>query len=247
MFANMVKGTEWEELASFVTPAMARVIDPRQLTGQVSVLARNLILRRGFAEAIGDVSGALTGAGLPIELSGARAQREGPSAHPRQSELVLSAYFVQIVACDHAILDFRRRSFAADGELLQWQPKPLYVRWQPSFVEGLRDLYAGYYAPSEDQFRAALARLGLEPARQALVEHFGAASGDMHFSLAAFRKSMSAVFRALAEAKSSVSPDFFTFGLGLLCLYEHLESLGEALDARAIYLRSAAAARGLSS
>jgi hypothetical protein len=48
------------------------------------------------------------------------------------------------------------------------------------------------------------------------------------------------MFLQTKAAKAQLPADFVGFGAGLLCLYEHLEQLDVALDARHAFLAAAA-------
>lgn len=232
MLTRVLAGTEWSELSTYLSPAFLEAVPPASLAQQVSGLVRGYVTRSGFARTKAEVARMLKETGLPVAFAGRSAKGYSGMAAKRRGEILLQLYFTQLMALDVAVLDLRAPSFHCDGQRLAWYPKPLFVRWTPDFIAAVRALYSGFYRGEDEAFRHALAVLGLSGSEAQLRAHFGADQDAMRFRLADFRRSMTAVFSAAKEAKAQLAPEMLSFGVGLTCLYDHLESLGECFNVR---------------
>jgi hypothetical protein len=155
-------------------------------------------------------------------------------------------YFHQLLAADAALLDVRSKHFESAADTLLWDPRPLYVQWDPEFLGGVRDLYAGLYEDAPERYAAALSRLGLTPAREVLTEHFTQPSPDaLTFSLARFRRTFHQVVVLCSEVGASLPGNLVPFAIYLGCLHEHLEQLGGSHDVACAYRAARAAASAL--
>ncbi|MDX1648321.1 MAG: hypothetical protein R3263_00575 [Myxococcota bacterium] len=237
---RQLRGTEWSQLADYVSPAFFEVLPARALLGQVRELVGSARDRRGFAAAVGEVGAALAARDVPLEVraewpAGARAL--APDAEPARRALgqrVLEAYFAQLAGADRALLDLRAARFAEpDQGPPRWAPSPFWVAWDPAFLAALRDLYAGYYREDPARFDDALARLALTPARDVFLEHFG--PGDqraVRFEARHFHASFHEAFVRCRDAGTSLHPNFLPLGVMLASVCDHLETLGLAFDVR---------------
>jgi hypothetical protein len=137
---------------------------------------------------------------------------------------------------DIAVLDLRSSSFDFKAGKLRWTPKPVFYEWDPSFIEGVRKMYRGFYQGDQTAYMEGLNALDLGHAADIFQNHFGV--GDQRavsFHLDDFRKSFQQIFESCKKNKTRLHPDFFALGVFLLCLYEHLESLKVPLDVRGAF------------
>jgi len=244
MLSKLLAGTEWSEFAGYMSPAFLEALPPAMLARQLRQIATNYLTRRGFTGVKATVLAAAKRYGLPVEDTSSDTDDRSRSLPPGQrGKTVLRLYFMLILALDVALLDLRAASFRDEGEGLIWSPAPLFVTWTPEFICNLRALYSGFYLGDDGAFRSALCALGLAGAEAELRAHFGADQGSLDFHLTDFRRSMNAVFSAAVRTEAKIAPEMLHLGIALACLYEHLETLGEAFDVRAAYLDAVAATK----
>lgn len=220
-----LRGTDWELLTGFVSPAFFDVVPTLGMARVFGKLVKDYANPAEFEKALKKARKTVP------RLSAAEC--DDPMARGRA---VLELYFRQIFDFDAAVLDVRASAFEFKPGKVTWSPKPIYYEWDAKFLAALRQLYGGFYRDDEVEFRAGLAALDLEHAKDAFKAHFG--SGDQSavtFSLAAFKKSFQAIFESCKKNKTRLHPDFFALGAYLLCLYEHLEALEVPLDVRGAF------------
>lgn len=246
LLLRSLRGTEWSQLADYVSPSFFEVLPPRALLGQVKALVGNARDREGFARAVEETGRVLAAHDVPLAVAADWPSGASPLAPEHEGarralgQRVLEAYFAQLAGADHALLDLRGARFAGSEAAPLWAPQPFWVRWDPGFVAALRDLYAGYYGGDDARFGDALARLRLEPAREVFLEHFGpGAQRSVRFEAEHFHASFHEAFVRCRDAGVSLPPDFLSLGIMLACLYDHLEALGLAYDVRGAWERVA--------
>jgi hypothetical protein len=247
MVLRTLRGTEWSQLGDYVSPSFFEVLPARALWAQLRELGGNARDGRGFAVAARAVETHLASLGSPVRIGG-----EGDGAAPgldaldeagrrARGQRVLEVYFAQLVGAPATILDLRASRFEGRADDLHWRPRPLWLRWEPDFLEGLRDLYAGFYDGDDARFRAALAALGLSAAEDVFREHFG---GDdqsaVRFEAATFQATFHEAFVRCRDEGTRLHRNFLALGIYLGCLYDHLEALGLAFDVRAAWQRASA-------
>lgn len=161
-------------------------------------------------------------------------QKAELATNRQPGELALQLFFYQILSQDTWILDFRAEAFnQGKDKMLSWNPKPLYYKISPGFLQGVRELYRGFYGEDDALFDSALASLGLLAAKNCLKNHFG--QGDqtsVNFKLQTFQNTFTEVFSVCKREGIHLQPEFFVLGLMLLTLYQNLESRGEPQNAR---------------
>lgn len=237
MLLRSLRGTEWSQLGDYVSPSFFEVLPARAIWGQLRELAGNASDGDGFARVQRDVEARMARAGRTLrvghELAGETEIGELDEAARRvRGQQVLEIYFAQIRHAPAAALDLRPGRFAG-SEPLAWSPRPLWLAWDPDFLEGLRDLYQGFYGDDDPRFRAALARLDLEPAEDTFREHFGADDPRaVRFEAAHFHATFHEAFVRCRDAGVRLHRNFLALGIYLGCLYDHLEALGLAFDVR---------------
>ncbi len=217
-----LRGTDWELLSGFVSPAFFEVVP-------------TLGMARVFATIVKDYANP---AEFPAMVKVARklipapGSRKGFTPEDR-GHVVLALYFGQIFAKGEAVLDLRSSAFHFKSGKVDWDPKPLYYRWDPDFIDAVRRMYRGFYRDDESAFMSGLRDLDLIHAKDIFREHFGAGSQQsVTFELEHFKRSFQAIFESCKKNKTRLHPDFFALGAYLLCLYEHLEGLKVPLNVR---------------
>ena len=120
-----------------------------------------------------------------------------------------------------------------------WAPKPLYLRWDPRFREGIKDVYAGFFLDDHAQFEHGVFELGLAGSADVLTQHFGANNQrSVRFGAEALRQTLQAMAGARRPNDAPLHPNFMAFGLYLIALHDLLESLAMSFDVRAAFMRS---------
>ena len=220
-----LRGTDWELLTGFVSPAFFDVVPTIGMARVFARIVKDYASPGEFEKALKKARKALPK--IPDGLG------QDPAA---QGRAVLELYFRQIFDFDSAVLDLRSSAFEFKGDKVVWKPKPLFYVWDQEFVLAMRQLYRGFYRNDEVEYIAGLEALDLGHAKETFKAHFG--EGDqssMKFTLAAFKKSFQSIFESCKKNKTRLHPDFFALGAYLLCLYEHLEALDVPLDVRGAF------------
>jgi hypothetical protein len=240
-----LRGTEWSQLADYVSPSFFEVLRAGQILSQVKELVGNARDRAGFESAAGRSAEALSGRGIPVSIQPdwpGGAEPLAPEDAPARRELgqrVLETYFGQLAGASSALLDLRAARFTGSVDEPVWSPQPFWIEWDPGFLSGIRDVYAGFYGDDEERFQAGLSSLDLTPAGEVFREHFG--TGDqraVRFEARHFHATFHEAFVRCREAGVTLHRNFLALGIYLACLYDHLESLGQAFDVRDAYARS---------
>lgn len=246
-----LRGTEWSQFADYVSPAFLEVVPLRSLVSQARHMLANARDEAGFETLRGDVAKRLALRNVALEV-GSSAGDASPvtggllpeSVRRGVGQRALEVYFAQIFTADAAILDLRAARFAVPGDARDedsaavWFPRPFWIRWDPDFLEALRELYAGFYSGDERCTARGLEALHLEPAGDVLRRHFGA--GDqrrVRFSSRDFHATFHDAFVRCRDGGATLHPDFLALGVYLACLYDLLEALDLPFDVRDAYER----------
>lgn len=247
LLARSLEGTEWGPFLDYVSPAFLEVMPLRRLVGQAREIAANAANRRGFDALREGTERALAARGLPVRIEpaveGALPEGLGEDLRRRLGERALEIYFGQLYAGEAAILDLRAgrlRPAPEPGGAPRWRPRPFWVRWEPAFLEALRELYAGFYRGEEARFRAALAELRLDPAEDLLRRQFGEGEQRaVRFDARVFHSTFHEAFLRCRDARRALPANVLPLGLYLACLYDGLEALDVPLDVRGAFERAA--------
>jgi len=225
------------ELAPFLSPHLFSTLAPGDLGRTVRELGRARLTRAENRAAQRAVGARLAEEGAPVEFVG-RADGCTPEdlrSRRARGHAVLWLYFRQLRMPGPVWLDLRQARF--DGAApVRWAPGWMRTEWSRDFREAIGDLYAGFYGEEPARFEAALEPLGIAPARDVFLGHFGA--GDqraVRFSADAFRATFTDAFVACRDAGTQLHPDFVPLGLMLTSLYLHLEALDLPLDVRSAW------------
>jgi hypothetical protein len=241
------KGSSWSHFMDYASPALFEVMPLRALLAQGKEFVSNGSDAQRYGKVRESIASSLHARGLDVELGPQDDNATGLSplglSEPFRRETghrILEIYFTQVFAGLDTILDLRPDSFSTtEGSTLHWRPKAFYVQWQPEFVTGLRDLYAGFYLDDEPRFESGLLQLGLQDSGDALLSHLG--SGDqrsVRFETSAFHTSFHDTFLACRDRGVALHRNFLALGIYLVCLYDVLESLDLEFDVRGAFERS---------
>lgn len=242
------RGTSWAQFVDYASPALYEVMPISALFRQGKEFVANGVDGGRFREIQREIGAVLESRGLGIELGEAhggdsRTALSSLSEPARRAngQRILELYFGQIFASEHAILDLRASSFSivVDSGRLLWHPRSFYVEWQPEYLVGLRDLYAGFYLDDSSRFERGLVTLDLEHAGDLMLSHLGGEDQrKVRFQMGAFQSSFHEMFLRCRDRGVSLHRNFIALGIYLVCLYEVLESLDLEFDVRDAFEKS---------
>lgn len=155
-------------------------------------------------------------------------------------QVTLELYFTQLFRSPTALLDLwpSRLGINSAGDAV-WNPRPYYLRWDPSFINPLRDVYAGFFLGNEQRFEEGLDQLGLGSAGGLLLRHLGDGNQrGVRFSSAMLQSTLRELSALRLGQRGRLHRNFAGFGLYVGSLHESLESLGSMLDVRSAFMRS---------
>jgi hypothetical protein len=234
MIGRLLGSTELKQLASFVSPAFFEVMPPKPLFAKAKSLRGTSKNPEAIRHAILRREATLSETALPITLGEAPpdgAEGEGPEiAAERRANAVVQLYFHQLLTDDAVLLDLRHESFTAAADRLYWEPSPWIAEFSPEFLTALRRIYRGFYAGDDAEFRSGLAALDLQNAEDVFRRQFGTDVHHVVFRTTHFVSTFHEVFLRCKRAGKSLHADFLPLGIELAALYEHLETLGVAVD-----------------
>lgn len=244
MLTQILKNTEWREFGDFVSPALLKIMPASSAWQVARTLRRNRQDRPLRQTATEQRRSCLQAAGLEIALADPEGRRTTARAgsvqfEPKaQARRVVELYFHQLFRGDFTWLDLRPRAFRAHDDDLTWHPAPWIWHWDARFIGSLRRLYRGFYAGNDGLFRQGLDELSLTPAEAIFRKHFGGDQDEVQFRTKDFVSTFHDVFLCCCRHGVSLAPSFLPLGLYLATLYEHLESLGIAVNVREAFARS---------
>ena len=143
-------------------------------------------------------------------------------------ELFLQLYFFQIFHCEWVLLDIGNKSLGSEGH---WNPRQLYYRWDPKFIQGIQKIYLGLFEKDAVLFKKGLADLNLLPFEKLLLEHFGSAATEpVDFNLKSPKTLRTAIVINFLKNPSKIHSDSLVFLMFLYFLHSNLTPLKEPLD-----------------
>lgn len=234
-------------LLEYISPAAFDVVNWQAVLTKSATVSKELLLKTHLKTVKNQIRKILPKEVTFEEISG----QFSNSAEERRKigESILTLYFRQIYFSNVFLLDLRPDRFSyADGGLLGWNPSGLWIEMSPTFSEGLRKLYNGFYHEDEKTLDEGLMQLNLTPPELSkekiqelkglLDEHFGAGRHKpVSFSIEKFATSFDRLFLYLKNNKVKISEDFLFLGIYLITLYIHLDKLGEHYDVNAAFKR----------
>jgi hypothetical protein len=227
LISYLLSSSELSQLFRFLSPNWLQVTSPVDILKLVRQLQKNHSSTSQWQETQNSCRRTLESLGLSVA---------GKIPGRSRSQAALTLFFSQILFREVWILDFRTSSFEGIENAWSWNPKSYYFEMSSAFVQGIRNLYRGFYRNDDALFEEALASLQLSAARESLRKHFGTGDqSNVRFQLKTFQSTFADVFESCARNKIKLHPDFFILGFMLLGLYENLEQSGETLDVRSIF------------
>jgi hypothetical protein len=237
-------------LLDYISPSAFDVIDWTSALKKSGTVSRELIFETSVLR-LKEQMGPFLPTGVVFTSSKLTQSQERDGQRRENSnplgQKLLEIYFLQIFTGQEVFLDLRKERFSAvEAQDIKWNPNGLWYKFSDDFIHGIRALYKGFYADSNESLQAGLLQLGLcstsmstEAKRElmALLEgHFGQGkSAPMTFRVSHFMNSFDSLFLFLKKHKLKLSEDFLFLGVYILTLYMHLESLGDAFDAASAY------------
>lgn len=230
---------DFRRMLDFVSPSFFDVVPARTLWSQARAMMASRRDEEAFVRQLRALGPVLERRDVGVRLvSDVDLGRAEPNPLPdlERGEAVLRLYFAQLAHLETAALDLRHKRFRGTSGGLQWSPRPLTVRWDPDFLRGIRDLYAGFYRDDRRVFEDAARRLNLTVALDLFIAHFG--DGDqteVRFDLEGFKQSFHSIFVRCKERGVVLPPGFIPLGAYLGALYEHLSQLDTPLNVRGAF------------
>lgn len=242
--SSRIKG-EWGSVLE-MAPSGARLLSPANVARQGLELVTNAAHGNRFHAVLTSVQSHLRDASVSVLVKqgdppiAATVETLSRSQRRWLGQLALELYFTQLYRSEVAILDLWPSRFGVDdaGDAV-WSPRPLYLRWDPRFREGLRDVYAGFFLDDRVRFERGVSGLGLGGAADVLVKHFGDGNQrSVRFGTETLRKTLQSMSTQRRSSDRPLHRNFIAFGLYLTALHELLESLDMRFDVRAAFMRS---------
>lgn len=237
------------ELSSLLelAPSSLDLMSTRSLARQGVDLLSNAANSRRFLSVLTSLQSHLRGGSVPVLIV---EHRDAPALVPHAElsrsqrrwigQLALELYFTQVFRSEVAIIDLwpSRLGVDANGDAV-WAPRPFYLRWDPMFREGVRNIYAGFFLENGERFEEGVHQLGLGAASHTLVAHFGEGNQrSVRFGVDKLRTTLESMARKQTARNEQLHPNFGAFGLYLVALHELLGSLDMAYDVRAAFMRT---------
>lgn len=257
IWRRLLAGSDWSHFLSVLSPSLFDVISARDLSKRAAELARNWFDRSGYLGCIRRLDESLQSANIGVDISASRPSQSripfrseplplGACPSSDDGDALLKYFFLQIMSADTVFLDLRDKRFCncPSSGRVTFIPLPLWAHWQSDFVQGVRDLYQGFYVGPISLFEHATRELGVSAANSVFQQAFGGERiRGNQYRMSEFRDTFHEVFIKCRDAKTAFHPDFVTLGVMLATLYDHLETLGGTYDVLAAY-ESVRAARG---
>ena len=238
--------TEWNSLLK-MAPAAIDLVSTRHVAHQGLELLSNAANGRRFESVMASMQALLRDAGVPVLVD---ESKDAPSlvehdalSRPQRrwlGQVALELYFTQLFRAEVAILDLWPSHFGVDGAGdAVWSPRPFYLRWDPEFRDGLRNVYAGFFLERKKHVAEGLRQLGLGRSAKPLLEHLGEGNPrSVRFDRSKLDSTLRAMARVHRPEHGTLHRHFIAFGLYLTSLHELLGSLDLAFDVRSAFMRS---------
>jgi hypothetical protein len=251
LWRRLLAGSEWSEFIDLLSPALFDVVSTKQLSLRAAELARHWFDQAGTRALAECLDAKAVAVGFPMRIVVAPIKRTAipfrlvssvpvTDAVPSNGEHLLRFFFFQIYSHDTLFLDLRAERFtnSENGHEIVFRPLPLWVKWRPDFVQGIRQLYDGFYRGDATLYKQAACDLGIVAACDVFDKAFGGEKKHAStYAIAEFRTTFHEVFLRCRHAKVAFHPDFITLGIALATLYDHLETLGGSYDVAGEYVR----------
>jgi len=223
------------------------LLSPKQVAHQGLDFFSNATNSQRYSSILSTTQARLRDSGVPIlitEHGGAR--RLLPVADLKRSQrrwlgqVALQLYFMQLFHSHSAVIDLwpSRLGIDAAGDGI-WNPRPIYLRWDPRFLSALRDMYAGFFLGDDERCGYGIKQLGLGSAGERLLQHLGEDNQrGVRFSVAKLQSTLRDVSAARTKEDGTLHRNFIAFGVYVASLCALLESLELSFDVRGAFMRS---------
>ena len=241
LLIRAVQNTEWKQLLDFVSPALFDVMPVHALLAQGKELASNAT-GRSVDPVRASIQRRLEAMDIPVRIVPNQSfEASPPETHRDLGQRALEIYFAQLFGHDETLLDLRLACWSqeAPAAIPTWGPRPLWIRWDPDYLAGVRDLYLGFYRDDEAAYIRGIRALGLGEAGDVLRAHFG--EGDqraVRFDSAVFQTTFHEVFVRCRDEGIQLHRNFLALGVYLATLYDLLEGLDQTFDVRSAFDRA---------
>jgi hypothetical protein len=238
--------SEWRTVIDMV-PAGFDLLSLKQVAHQGLDFFSNATDSTRYRSVLSTAEATLRHNGIPIlitEHRGARQLLEPEDLKRSQrrwiGQVALQLYFTQLYYSDSAVVDLwpSRLGIDAAGDGI-WNPRPIYLRWDPCFLSALRDLYAGFFLGDDQRFRCGIKQLGLGSASELILQHLGEDDQRcVRFRIATLQSMLREISAARTNQDGALHRNFIAFGFYVASLHALLESLGLAFDVRRAFMRA---------
>ncbi len=238
--------SEWNPLLGLIQPTF-NLIPPRSIARQGLELISNAVNTRRFSSVLTDAQLDLRAAGVAIVVA---EHRGAPAIYSHSNltrpqrrwlgQLGLELYFAQLFRRESAIVDLRPSRLGVDSSRdAVWSPRPLYLQWDPQFLQALRDVYAGFFLGDGERFRGGVSHLGLGSSGTALLGHLGDGNQrSVRFCSNNLRSTLGEIHALRSAEDAPLHGNFVAFGFYVASLHELLESLDLRFDVRSAFMRT---------
>jgi hypothetical protein len=238
MFSKLLKSADLRQLSSFVSPAFFDVLPARKIWGR----GRALMVGKTSSEyldAVASRARSLATLPLAVALPGQPGSSDSLGGDQRaHATRLVTLYFEQLYSDTPTLLDLRATNARDRDGQLAWEPAPWVCEWSADFIEPLRGLYQGFYAPDDKLLKESMEALRIDLAEDLFRKHFGSHPDRQRFVMRDFVNTFHQVFVRCRDAKRELHPDFLPLGVYLATLYEHLDGIPVEVDVPACYARA---------
>ncbi len=236
-FLRVIQGNEWSHFMDYLSPVFFEVVPALSIARQTTQLGKTYAkLKHPKEEAM--IRKLIDDLNIPVNFRMDKSSSEmltSISKHEK-GRILLTLFFGQLMHLPLAWIDLRATSFEYLSKECNWKPGAWIMQWDDNFLQAMRSIYRGFYLDDPAAYGNGLKELNLEHAAELFKAQFGSGSEtEISFKMKDFRESFHQIFLSCKQAKSSLHPNFFAFGIFLSSLYEHLESLGESFNVKAIF------------
>jgi hypothetical protein len=237
---------DWTSLLQMV-PLTVRLFTPGTLTRHGFTLASNACNSKRFLAVLTATQADLRAANVPVIAKMNREPRDllrlDDLTRPQRrwlGQVALELYFTQIFRSEAVIVDLWPSRFGVDrfGDAA-WYPRPVFARWDSSFVQALRAVYAGFFLGDDQRFHEGLNEMGLGSSAELLLGHLGEGNQrSVRFRSDQLKSTLRAISVVRRSGDDTLHHNFITFGLLLGALHALLESLNLSFNVRSAFMRS---------
>ena len=221
-----------KELLKHVPTVLFEAVEWNVLASELPKLSRRIIQKEGYNELFELQSAFLSP--FKVNLVDKVDKHHDLKDKKQAAEKILGLYFAQLFSPHGLFLDLSPSHFNLQKEEFNFNPSGVWTKFNPTFSQGLKEIYDGFYYEDENIFHQGLLKSGLtsdkwpEADREKLAE--------MSFELKGFKESFLKVADFMLEKKVNISTDFLYLGIALVTMYSSLEMIGAKVNVKQVYL-----------